>query len=263
MVECPKCGNEVEDSNFCDKCGEKIIEVKKCPKCDAELGKNSVFCPNCGTKVKDDSAEEKKETDETDDKPAEKSEEKTSDKSVEESKEKNQKKISAKCPHCNTEIDESDVEFCPECGKPINIDKQTFEGIKLTIQPKKLLIFSILAIICASFLALILSFIFGMVNTVDLYPLGFFISLLVVVGIFGSFKDLINGGILGIFTGLVLGLLSSLIVELSCGYAFSYEMFSGYAPIILTIFGAIVGVLSTKYLRKYVIKYFDVESLFN
>ncbi len=271
MVECPKCGNEVEDSNFCDNCGEKIVKVKNCPKCNAELGEKSIFCPNCGTKVNDDSSEEKNEAadEEKNEESVEETEEKTDEENskepVEETEEKEneQKNIFAKCPYCNTEIDESDVEFCPECGKPIKIDKQTFEGIKLTIQPKKLLIFTILAIICSSFLALILSFIFGMENTIDLYPLGFFISLLVVVGIFGSFKDLINGGILGIITGLVLGLLSGLIVELSCGYAFSYEMFSGYAPLVFTIFGAIVGVLSTKYLRKYVLKYIDIESMFN
>ncbi|WP_405269612.1 double zinc ribbon domain-containing protein [Methanobrevibacter sp.] len=259
MVECPKCGNEVEDSNFCDKCGEKIEKAKTCPNCDFELGEESVFCPNCGTKVKDDSSEEETEKEEPQEEVAEEKEATTKEETEKEEK----KEIVANCPYCNTGIDEPDIDFCPECGKPIKVDKQSFEGIKLTIQPKKILIFSILAIICSSILALLLSFIFGMVTTVDLYPLGFLISLLIVVGIFGSFKDLINGGLLGIITGFVLGLLSTLIVEFSCGYAFSYQMFSGYSAIVLTIFGAIVGVISTKYLRKHILKYLDVENTFN
>ena len=73
-------------------------------------------------------------------------------------------------------------------------------------------------------------------------------------------ENMIN--FLGIITGLVIGLLSQFIVELSSGFVFSYNMFSGYAPIIFTIFGALVGIISSKALRNTVKNYIDVEKLF-
>ena len=237
MVKCKNCGEEIEDKNFCPKCGTKNESII-CPSCNSELNEDDVFCPECGEKIKDEEEikeETSKETEDTD-------------------------KEAKICPHCNAKIYEEDAEYCLECGKPLNIDIQSFAGIKATINVKKLIIFSIISIIFSAILSLLFCYIFGMVSpTSDLYPIGFFISLLVVISIFGSFKDLINGGLLGIITGLVIGLLSNTIVELSAGFAFSYQMFFGYAPIIFTIFGAIIGVLSTKYLRNSVSKYIDVE----
>lgn len=43
---------------------------------------------------------------------------------------------------CNTKIEDSDVIYCPECGKSVEIDKQSFEGTKTTINMKMLIIFS-------------------------------------------------------------------------------------------------------------------------
>lgn len=260
MVKCKNCGEEIDKKNFCPKCGTKN-EIMICPSCESELDDDDIFCPECGEKIKDEPSEEKteetsEEEEKTEDAPDEK-EDKT-----EKTEDKKESKELKTCPHCNTKIDDDDAEYCLECGKPINADFQP-TGIKETIQAKKLIIFSIISIIFSIFLSLIFSFIFGMIGqTTDLYPIGFFISLLIIIAIFGSFKDLLNGGLLGIITGLVTGLLCNGIVELSGGFAFSYQMFSGYAPIIFTIFGAIVGVISTKYLRKSVTKYIDVEKLF-
>ncbi len=269
MVKCKNCGEEIEDKNFCPKCGTKNESII-CPSCNSELNEDDVFCPECGEKIKDEEEikeETSKETEDTDkkDKKEETSKE-TKDTDKKDKKEETSEKTEdtdkeAKiCPHCNAKIYEEDAEYCLECGKPLNIDIQSFAGIKATINVKKLIIFSIISIIFSAILSLLFCYIFGMVSpTSDLYPIGFFISLLVVISIFGSFKDLINGGLLGIITGLVIGLLSNTIVELSAGFAFSYQMFFGYAPIIFTIFGAIIGVLSTKYLRNSVSKYIDVE----
>ena len=58
MVNCPNCGNDAGESNFCPNCGTKI-EIKKpksiCPNCGIDAGE-SKFCPNCGTKISTGSA---------------------------------------------------------------------------------------------------------------------------------------------------------------------------------------------------------------
>lgn len=263
MVKCKNCGEEIKEKNFCPKCGTKN-EVMLCPSCNSQLEEDDIFCPECGEKIKDD--EELKEESPDDESNEEKTEEKESDEEPEDEKpseEKTNQKEERICPHCNTKIYEKDAEYCLECGKPIDIDIQSFDGIKSTIQTKKLIIFSLISIVFSIALSLLLSFVFGMMGQeTDLYPVGFFISLFIVIAIFGSFKDLINGGLLGIITGLVVGLLCNFIVELSSGFAFSYQMFSGYAAIVFTIFGAIVGVISTKYFRKSVSNHVDVEKIF-
>ena len=59
MVNCPNCGSDVGESNFCPNCGTKI-EMKKtkslCPNCGSDVGESN-FCPNCGTKISTDSNE--------------------------------------------------------------------------------------------------------------------------------------------------------------------------------------------------------------
>lgn len=260
MVKCKNCGEEIEDKNFCPKCGTKN-ETRVCPSCNNELQEDDIFCPECGEKIMDDE-EVKEESSEQDEKAEEEPEEKQEEQEdTEEEPEENTEEII--CPHCNTKINEADAEYCLECGKPINIDSQSIAGINETIQLKRLIILSIISIIFSIILSLLFSFILGMIGqNIDLYPIGFFISLFIVIAIFGSFKDLLNGGLLGIITGLVVGLLCNLIVEMSSGFAFSYQMFSGYEAIVFTIFGAIVGVLSTKYFRKSVSNHLDVEKLF-
>ena len=133
-------------------------------------------------------------------------------------------------------------------------------GIKNTINFKNLIVCSIISIILSVFISLIFCYIFAGMHG-DYYPIGFIISLIITIGIFGSFKDIINGGLLGIITGLVLGLLSNYIVELSSGFTFSYEMLFGYSAVIFTIFGLIMGIIAVKILRKPVKKLIDVDKI--
>ena len=297
MVKCPKCGNETND-NFCSKCGTKIEKQNICPNCNNELSGDELFCPKCGEKIKetgeesvdnvardevsDDEAAVKVSEDESVDNDVDSevsddvgsvkvSEDESVDDVVDDevsddvgsekvSDEKTKKEDIKYCPYCNGEIEEKD-EFCQECGKPLNINQESFESIKFIIQPKKIVIFSILSIIMSVFISLILSYIFSVMG-ISLYPIAFFISLIIILGIFASFKDYLNGGLVGIITGLFIGFIATTVVEYVNGFSFSYDMFSGYAPIIFTIFGAIMGVIASKFLRKHVKKYVDVETFF-
>ena len=275
MVKCPKCGNEAHDNPYCANCGTKIEKEIICPECNQKLDESSAFCPNCGTKL-DDSGEEKNKDnedeaskEETEDKKETSQEEETDKKDKEDKKEEPKEEIKETtsntddsekkyCAFCNTEIDD-ETDFCPECGKSVNIDKQSMSGIRNTINFKNLILCSIISIILSVFISLIFCYLFGRIPG-DYYPLGFIISLVISIGIFGSFKDIINGGLLGIITGLVLGLLANYIVELSSGFAFSYEMLFGYSAVIFTIFGLIMGIIATG-LRKHVVKFIDVEKI--
>ena len=262
MVQCPNCGKEMEDKPFCSACGTKVAEQKICPKCNAKIDDDeSLFCPDCGQKL-DEEIDSNKEIEEDagDDENSQEIEE-----DIEETSEDSKEKTSENtinCPHCNTEIDDSGIIYCPECGKAIEIDKNSLEGIKYTIKLKELIIFSIVSIVFSAFISLIFSFLFSSMGLTDLYPIGFIISLVIFVAIFGSFKDLLNGGLLGIITGLVLGLVSNSIILVSNGFQYNYVMLFGYTPIILTIIGLIVGVLSSVYLREKISKIIDIENTF-
>ena len=257
-----------------------------CSNCGIQLDDNNVFCPNCGKKINDDSQEEEntgddesneETTTEIDESEKENSQKDTEDKEKEsqedtstenneentdDEKEKLRDGDKKLCPYCNTKIEDDEVIFCPECGKSIEIDKQSLKGIKNTIEFKKLIIFTLISIGLTFLLSLVFSYIFGMIGPGDYYPIGFVISIILIVGIFGSFKEVINGGLLGLITGLVIGILSTYIVELSCGFKFSYMMLYGYGSVILTVLGLIMGIISSQSLRNSVKKLIDVEKIF-
>ena len=231
LVECQKCGKEIDNQNYCPHCGTKN-ENLFCPSCNCQLEKDNIFCPKCGAKIKkeEDNDVESSKKDSQDE--SSKNESSKADDVVDQSDNVNEETISKEykiCPHCKTKISDEDSQYCIECGNSLNIDIQSFDGIKKTIRIKKLFVLSIISIVISVVLSLLFSYIFGFfTQTIDLYPFGFFISLFIVVSIFGSFKDLINGGLLGIITGLVLGFLCNIIVEISVGFQFSYNLFNGY-----------------------------------
>ncbi len=47
-VQCPTCGRTTPDSSFCQFCGRALYS---CRACRAAIGKESVFCPECGALV--------------------------------------------------------------------------------------------------------------------------------------------------------------------------------------------------------------------
>lgn len=227
MIKCPECGQEVGNSKFCSNCGTKLDNIKFCPNCSAPVDEGSAFCSQCGRQIAINNME------------------------------------NIVCPYCSSKIDDLNSKFCPECGKKFKTDPQSLDGIKMTIKYKKLAVLSIISIIFAVVICLALSCLFGFIGLEAYFSLAIFIALFLVIGFFASFfNDIINSGLLGIIVGLVIGLISGSLVEMVGGFSFSYELLFGYASIIYTVFGFIVGLVSTKYLRNYISKYIDVDNTF-
>lgn len=75
-IKCKKCNAEVDkNSKFCPECGETVNLKIKCIKCNADIQEGAKFCPECGAS-------------------------------------QNAKKL---CSNCSAELD-LNAKFCPECG---------------------------------------------------------------------------------------------------------------------------------------------------
>jgi RNA polymerase subunit RPABC4/transcription elongation factor Spt4 len=54
FLECPECGEELEeDFDVCPMCGYELKPVI-CPKCGKEISRAFNYCPYCGYKTKDE-----------------------------------------------------------------------------------------------------------------------------------------------------------------------------------------------------------------
>ena len=238
MVKCPNCGEE-SASNFCPNCGEKLGKEITCPSCNAKVDAGSLFCSECGEKIE---AKDKKE-------------EKTKNKAEDRVK---------YCPYCNDPLDDDEAIFCSNCGKMIKVDEYSFNGIINSINFKKLIIVSILGFAITFVLGIILSFIIGLTGQGSLgYPIALIIAIFLGVGFFASFfKDILNSGLCGIIIGLLFGLVANMTVEISAGFKYTFEIFSGYEIVIFTILGLIFAFLANKFLRNIVLNYINVDKYF-
>ena len=252
MVKCPNCGEE-SSSKFCPNCGEKLKKEIFCSNCGANLDVKAVFCSECGEKIESKDEDEKEETikETKEDKKEEKIEKETSE---------NVKY----CPHCNEVLDEDEAVFCFNCGKPIEGEETSPDGIIESINFKKLIIVSILGLLVTFVFGIIFSLLIGLTGQETIgYPMALIIALFIGVGFFASFfKDILNSGLTGIIIGFIFGLLSNTCVEISSGFKFSYQLFSGYEIIIFTVLGLIFALLANKFLRNIVLKYIDVDKYF-
>ncbi len=249
MVKCPNCGEEAS-SKFCPNCGEKLEKEIFCSNCGAKLDSKAAFCSECGEKI------EQKDEDEKEEKTKETNEDKKEEKEISEDVKH--------CPHCNEVLDEDEAIFCSNCGKAIDGNENSTDGIIESINFKKLIIVSILGIIISFVLGIIFSLIIGLTGQGNIgYPIALIIALFIGVGFFASFfKDILNSGLTGIIIGFVFGLLANTCIEISSGFKFSYQLFSGYEIIIFTVLGLIFVLLANKFLRNIVLKYIDVDKYF-
>ena len=236
MVECPNCGKEA-DSKFCPNCGEKLEIKTVCPHCNEEIEEDTKFCPECGGKI----------------------EEKIKTKKTSNSKDKKY------CPNCSEELDEEEAVFCSNCGQKIESDENSDNnGIIESIDFKRLIIASAVGFIITFVLGIIFAYIAGLTGQKSLgYPIALIIAVILGVGFFASFfKDILNSGLTGIIIGFLFGLLANTCIEITTGFQFSYEIFSGYEILIFTVLGLIMAFISNKLLRNIILKYIDLDNLF-
>ena len=254
MVKCPNCGEE-SDTKFCPTCGEKL-EKNLCPHCNSELEENAVFCSECGKKIEkeEETQEDEKETTE------EKTREDKKETKKKTTKSKTKPKKEAKyCPHCNEKLDDDEGMFCQNCGKMIKVDEYSFKGIFQSISTKRLIIVSLLGFAITFALAILLSYIIGLTGS-GLYQVAIIVALVIGVGFFASFfKDILNSGLTGIIIGLLIGFLTNTAVDISSGFKYSYEIFSGYEIVVCTVVGLIVAIIANKFLRKVISKHVNVD----
>ena len=235
MVKCPKCGREA-DSKFCPNCGEKLQKKTVCPHCNEEIEDDTNFCPECGEKI----------------------EEKVKTKKISNDKDKKY------CPNCNEELDEEEAVFCSNCGQRIEADENSVNGIIESIDFKRLIIVSIIGFIITFVLGIIFAYIIGLTGQKSIgYPIALTIAVVLGTGFFASFfKDILNSGLTGIIIGFLFGLLANTCIEISSGFQFTYDLFSGYEIIIFTVLGLVLAFIANKFLRDIILKYIDLDKLF-
>jgi predicted amidophosphoribosyltransferase len=54
LLECPECGEELEEGfEVCPKCGYEL-KLITCPKCGKEISRKFTYCPYCGNKTQEE-----------------------------------------------------------------------------------------------------------------------------------------------------------------------------------------------------------------
>ena len=207
-----------------EKSSSKQDESGRCEKCGSQLAEGVVFCPSCGSKV-------------------------TRPPKPEETSQRF-------CSKCGQAIEE-DATFCPECGanvftgadseyNQINEDNRSFiEKINYNV----IVLPTIVSLVVAIILSLIGLF-------VGFSWFSFILAVILSVGFFaGTIDNEANATISGLIVGIILGIIENPLVEFMFG-AFAagfYEGFFGGHLLVLTVISVIVGYVSNRYLKEYII----------
>ncbi|UCG83255.1 MAG: zinc-ribbon domain-containing protein [Dehalococcoidia bacterium] len=50
-IKCPTCGKSTIIGSYCEHCGRAL---NTCPACRLKVGKDAIFCPNCGSLISEE-----------------------------------------------------------------------------------------------------------------------------------------------------------------------------------------------------------------
>lgn len=218
-IKCSGCGAELNaNATFCPKCGKKVDGANLCRSCGSEIPGDVAFCPSCGTKVAFN---------------------------------QNHKA----CTNCGAPLDGESI-FCPECGSnvqtgiknasPAQANSQINQGFLDRLDFNILVKPTIVAVIFSLILASI-----GVI--IGLSWLSFILAVIIsTVFIAGLIKDDANAIVMGLFTGLILGLLENPIIQFWWGIyaAAAYEWLFGGQILLLIILGIVFAFIGNMYFKQ-------------
>ena len=113
-----------------------------------------------------------------------------------------------------------------------------------------------------SFILSVLLSIIASIVGYETYTLPIAIILATIIGVCipaSSFEDTINTGLSGIIVGFLTGLFANTCVEISSGFKYSYQLFSGYEIIVFTIIGFIMSFIINRLLKKHLEKHINLD----
>ena len=214
---CGNCGAPLkDDAAFCSSCGNQIgsDNDNRCESCGSEVPENVLFCPTCGAKVK----------------------------------QKKPSKVPMTCPNCGFRLDD-ETTFCPECG--INVET----GVKPEVQSKGFVDkISLNSIIKPTIITLAVAIVLSSIGLlIGLSWISFILAVIIAVGFFAGLVDNeANATLMGLFVGLILGLLENPLVEFWYGWfaAGVYDWLFGGQIVVLVILGIVCAYISNMYLKE-------------
>jgi RNA polymerase subunit RPABC4/transcription elongation factor Spt4 len=214
---CGNCGAVLkDDAAFCSSCGNQIGDEtdNRCESCGSEVPENVLFCPTCGAKVK----------------------------------QKKPSKVPMTCPNCGFRLDD-ETTFCPECG--INVET----GVKPEVQSKGFVDkINLNSIIKPTIITLAVAIVLSSIGLlIGLSWISFILAVIIAVGFFAGLVDNeANATLMGLFVGLILGLLENPLVELWYGWlaAGVYDWLFGGQIVVLIILGIVCAYISNMYLKE-------------
>lgn len=222
--KCSECGSILnEGATFCPKCGNKLENEDTktlCQSCGREIPNNVAFCPDCGTKVND-----------------------------------NKETQSNVCSSCGSLLDEDSV-FCPNCGNNIQTGKRNVNVNSPVPSSNQTFLdkINLSTVLKPTIFAIIFSIILSSIGVIiGLSWMSFIIAIILSAGFFSGLTDNdANAVVLGLFNGLVLGILENPLIGFWGGIyaAIVYEWVFGGQILLLIVLGVIFAYIGNVYFKQ-------------